>query len=190
MSPSSEGREQRLAGVLAALFGSVALLAAVDLAGDAGSAVGLVHLAVEAGVVVVGLAGSVWMVTRVRALASEHRALAAHADRLARRLVDSEQEAARWRQEAGDLIAGLGDAIDRQLDRWGLSPAEKEVALLLLKGLSHKEIGALRDVSEATVRQQARSLYAKAGLEGRHDLAAFFLEDLLVPRSNPAARPK
>ncbi|MCC6847687.1 MAG: helix-turn-helix transcriptional regulator [Deltaproteobacteria bacterium] len=130
------------------------------------------------------------MVTRVRALASEHRALAAHADRLARRLVDSEQEAARWRQEAGDLIAGLGDAIDRQLDRWGLSPAEKEVALLLLKGLSHKEIGALRDVSEATVRQQARSLYAKAGLEGRHDLAAFFLEDLLVPRSNPAARPK
>jgi DNA-binding NarL/FixJ family response regulator len=123
------------------------------------------------------------MATRFRALAAEHRALAAHAEHLARRLVDSEQEAARWRQEAGDLIAGLADAIDRQLDRWALSPAEKEVALLLLKGLSHKEIGALRNVSEATVRQQARALYAKAGLEGRHDLAAFFLEDLLVPRT-------
>lgn len=34
----------------------------------------------------------------------------------------------------------------------------------------------------ATVRQQARNLYKKAGLSGRHDLAAFFLEDLLTPR--------
>lgn len=187
MSPSSEGRERRLAAVLAVLFAAVALLAATDLAGDAGSAVSLFHLAVEGAVVVIGLVGSVWMATRVRALASEHRALAAHADHLARRLVDSEQEAARWRQEAGDLIAGLADAIDRQLERWELSPAEKEVALLLLKGLSHKEIGAVRNVSEATVRQQARALYAKAGLEGRHDLAAFFLEDLLVPRTSSDA---
>ncbi len=183
MSPSSEGRERRLAAVLAALFGAVALLAATDIVGDAGSAVGPLHLAVEGSVVVIGLVGSVWMAARVRTLAAEHRALAAHVDHLARRLVDSEREAARWRQEAGDLIAGLADAIDRQLERWNLSPAEKEVALLLLKGLSHKEIGALRNVNEATVRQQARALYAKAGLAGRHDLAAFFLEDLLVPRT-------
>ena len=91
-----------------------------------------------------------------------------------------------WRQEASDLIAGLSQAIDRQLERWNLSPAEKEVALLLLKGLSHKDVGRLRGVSEATVRQQARSLYDKAGLAGRHDLAAFFLEDLLDP--HPAAQ--
>lgn len=37
-------------------------------------------------------------------------------------------------------------------------------------------------MSEATVRQQARALYQKAGLGGRYDLAAFFLEDLLDPR--------
>lgn len=64
--------------------------------------------------------------------------------------------------------------------RWELSPAEKEVALLLLKGLSHKEIAEVRGTSEATVRQQSRALYKKAGLTGRHDLAAFFLEDLLA----------
>ena len=55
--------------------------------------------------------------------------------------------------------------------------------MLLLKGLSHKEIAAIRNVGEATVRQQAGSIYRKAGLEGRRDLAAFFLEDLLGPRS-------
>lgn len=63
-----------------------------------------------------------------------------------------------------------------------LSPAERQIALLLLKGLSHKEIAQIRLVSETTVRQQARSLYRKAGLSGRNDLAAFFLEDLLGPR--------
>lgn len=170
-------------GTLAVLFGAVALLAATDLAGDAGSAVSVAHLAIEGSIVAIGVVGSLWMARRFVALASEHRALSADVDRLARRLSDSEHEAAHWRQEAGDLIAGLGDAIDRQLERWGLSPAEKAVALLLLKGLSHKEVGGIRGVSEATVRQQARALYAKAGLEGRHDLAAFFLEDLLVPRT-------
>ena len=80
-------------------------------------------------------------------------------------------------------MRGLGGAIDRQLADWGLSPAEQDVALLLLKGLSHKEIADLRGTSEATVRQQSRGIYRKAGLEGRHDLAAFFLEDLLGPRS-------
>lgn len=70
--------------------------------------------------------------------------------------------------------------------RWGLTPAEQDIALLLLKGLSHKEIAQVRAVSETTVRQQARSLYRKAGLSGRSDLAAFFLEDLLGPRDLPA----
>ncbi len=80
-------------------------------------------------------------------------------------------------------IDGLAGAIDEQLERWHLSAAEKDIALLLLKGLEHKEIAELRGVSETTVRQQARSLYRKAGLAGRHELAAFFLEDLLGPRT-------
>ena len=78
-------------------------------------------------------------------------------------------------------------AIDRQLERWGLSAAEHEVALLLLKGLSHKTIADRRGTEEATVRQQSRAIYRKAGLAGRHDLAAFFLEDLLAPRHDAVA---
>lgn len=35
--------------------------------------------------------------------------------------------------------------------------------------------------SERTIRAQARSIYAKAGLSGRAALSAFFLEDLLAP---------
>jgi DNA-binding CsgD family transcriptional regulator len=92
------------------------------------------------------------------------------------------EDARRWNQEAQQVLEGLGAAMDRQFDRWGLTPAEREVALLQLKGLRHKAIAELRHTSERTVRQQALAVYRKSGLRGRSDLAAFFLEDLLLPR--------
>ena len=87
----------------------------------------------------------------------------------------------RWRTEARSYLDGLGAAIETQFSRWNLTEAEREVALLLLKGLSHQEVATVRAVSERTVREQARSIYSKAGLTGRTALSAFFLEDLLAP---------
>lgn len=87
----------------------------------------------------------------------------------------------RWRADSRSLLDGLGAAIEAQFSRWNLTEAEREVALLLLKGLSSKEVAQVRAVSERTVREQARSIYAKSGLSGRAALSAFFLEDLLAP---------
>jgi DNA-binding CsgD family transcriptional regulator len=87
----------------------------------------------------------------------------------------------RWRNESRALLAGLGEAIDSQFSRWNFTEAERDVALLLLKGLSLKEAAAIRASTERTIRAQARAIYAKAGLTGRASLSAFFLEDLLAP---------
>jgi len=76
---------------------------------------------------------------------------------------------------SGELLAVMLD----QFSRWGLSPSESEVALLLIKGLSMKEIAEARHVKEKTIRQQATSIYAKSGYAGRHELAAHFIEDLM-----------
>jgi DNA-binding CsgD family transcriptional regulator len=95
-------------------------------------------------------------------------------------------EARRWKTEASDVLRGLGAAIDAQFGRWGLSSAEREVALLLLNRLAHKEIAEVRQTSEKTVRQQSLAVYRKAGLSGRAELSAFFLEDLLLPVDAPA----
>src|SRR5690606_27259970 len=86
-----------------------------------------------------------------------------------------------WRARAEQLLRGLGEAIDAQLRSWRLTPAERETALLLLKGLGHKEIAAVCGRSERTVRQHAVAVYRKSGLGGRAELSAFFLEDLLLP---------
>jgi len=86
-----------------------------------------------------------------------------------------------WRASAEAALAGLGRAIDERFDAWRLTPAERDVALLLLKGRSHKQIAFTTGRSERTVRQHAVSVYQKSGLNGRAELSAFFLEDILLP---------
>lgn len=156
----------------------------LDLASDLREGTTVGHVVAEAGVFLVGMLGAVFMARRLMRLMRSERGAREEARALAEHLKATEAEAARWRGEARDLLEGLGAALDRQFERWALSPAEKEVALLLLKGLSHKEVAEVRSITEATARQQARAVYKKAGLSGRNDLAAFFLEDLLLPGSD------
>jgi DNA-binding CsgD family transcriptional regulator len=94
-----------------------------------------------------------------------------------------------WRDRARTYRAGLGAEIAEQFLSWGLTDAEQEIGWMLLKGLSHKEIAALRGTAESTVRQQARGLYGKSGLPGKTAFSAYFLEDLLPGRGEPAPDP-
>jgi DNA-binding CsgD family transcriptional regulator len=199
--PTDDRAERRLGIALGLLFGVMSLLAAVDARFNIRDGIGPNHVAVEESILVLGVVGVLVMGSRLlrsmrreRLLRGEavrlseqlletEQALRAEADDLAARLVQTEHEAQRWKQEAGGLLAGLGVAIDAQFDRWGFSPAERDIGLLLLKGLSHKEIAQIREVGEATVRQQAQRLYRKANIGSRNDLAAFFLEDLLLPNA-------
>jgi len=181
------------------MFALMSVLAAVDAKLDVRDRIGLHHVLVEETILALGVVGVLvmgWRLLRsmrrerllrgqaarlTEQLVETELVLRAEADDLAERLAATEAEAHRWKQEAGGLLAGLGVAIDAQFERWEFSPAERDIGLLLLKALSHKEIAQIRKVSEATVRQQAQRLYRKANIGSRNDLAAFFLEDLLLP---------
>ncbi|MEJ2538376.1 MAG: LuxR C-terminal-related transcriptional regulator [Gemmatimonadota bacterium] len=161
---------------------AVGLLVAADLVVDDKTGAEPGHLILEGVLMVISLggAGSLWWgLRRARVEVAE----------LELDVAVARQEAARWRGEAREALEGLGVSIGRQFDRWQLTQAERDVALLLLKGLSHHEVARVREVSERTARQQARAVYRKAGLSGRSELAAFFLEDLLVPATDPASEP-
>jgi DNA-binding CsgD family transcriptional regulator len=171
-------------GVLVA----IAALLLVDLIADSASTSAW-HLAIE----IAATGSAVMAATRLVARwVAARRALELRVDELAGRLREVSADAERWRGEAHDALAGLGAAIERQCDRWALTEAERSVAILLLKGLSMKEVADARGTSERTARQQALAVYRKAGLAGRAELSAFFLEDLLLPSSKlpPAPSPK
>lgn len=128
----------------------------VDLLDDRESSL---HIAVE---LVVFLSVTAILFTELRRVAELGRKIS--------------REQAKTARLSGELLV----VMRRQFAQWRLSPSESEVALLLIKGLSMREISAARGVKEKTVRQQATSIYAKSGYAGRHELAAHFIEDLLT----------
>lgn len=100
-------------------------------------------------------------------------------------------ELLRAQDQALDVARGaLGAVIEAQFRSWVLTPAERDVAFLALKGLDVAEIADMRNAAQGTVRAQLTRIYSKAGVSGRAQFAAFFVEDLLgegVPPQPQAA---
>lgn len=139
------------------------------------------HIAVELGMVAVSLGFAVFIFGRWRRAQQALHSTQASLAETSRALAERQAERDAWRASAEQALTGLGVAIDRQFGVWQLSRAEREVALLLLKGLGHKQVAAALGRSERTVRQQAVDVYRKAGVQGRSELAAFFLADIALP---------
>lgn len=158
----------------ALLLGVISVLGITDIILDDPGAALTPHIVVEiillaASLGMMGFLIRRWALTGQELTATRREAAEAHA------------EADEWRRKSREILRGLGRQIDDQLRTWELTRAEREVALLMLKGFSHREIADLLSKSERTVRQQAAAIYEKSGLEGRAQLSAFFLEDLLLP---------
>jgi DNA-binding CsgD family transcriptional regulator len=154
----------------------VFVLIAIDMTGDYNDGVPWPHLLTEVLVLILSLSGVIYFGWLYYQFAQAKISFLTHDLALAN------QQAQQWREANRELIAGLAVQIQKQFDAWQLSPAEAEVGLLMLKGLSHSEIARLRNASERTIRDQARAVYRKSGVTGRTELSAFFLEDLLLPR--------
>ena len=146
----------------------------VDLVLDAPQDWGTFHVLYELALIGAALAVTAWLWRRWW-LAEASAGVLRHT------LAARQAERDAWRARAERALEGLGRAVDEQFRAWQLTPAEREVALLLLKGHGHKQIAAATQRSERTVRQHAVAVYQKSGLQGRAELAAFFLEDLVMP---------
>ncbi len=160
--------------ILAGVLGLLALNGAVNLALHDPSPWPAAHAAFELLTIVVAMGAAIFLWLGWWNAAQTVKVVR-------RSLENREAERDAWRERARRALAGLGAAIDEQFTKWGLTPTEREIALLLLKGYSHKRIAELTGRRERTVRQHAVTVYQKSQLAGRAELAAFFLEDLMLP---------
>lgn len=74
----------------------------------------------------------------------------------------------------------FAEAVQARFAEWGLTPAEAEVALFVLKGFQTAEIAELRGSAEGTVRAQLARVYAKSDSKSRAQFVSQFVEDLLA----------
>lgn len=94
-----------------------------------------------------------------------------------RRVIDRMEAMDRGLRLARGEVATL---VEGFFERWGLTPSERDVAMMILKGLDNDEIARLRGTAPGTVRAQSAKVYAKSGVEGRAQLFAFFMEELMA----------
>ena len=89
----------------------------------------------------------------------------------------------RERNEAQERLrrasGAFGDLLNEKFGEWGLTSAERDVALFAIKGMSTAEIAGLRKTSEGTVKAQTNAIYRKASVTGRSQLLSVFIEDLM-----------
>lgn len=154
------------------IFLIMMLASGIDLALDFSEGTNFSHAMQEAVIVVLSLIALAWLLFDIHRQGIEIEAL--------RRELSSRQKPAHTPEKyILDARVKLNNVINQQFTDWQLTNSEKEVGRLLLKGLSLKEIAAIRNTQEKTVRQQASSIYKKAELEGRHAFSAWFIEDIL-----------
>ena len=82
------------------------------------------------------------------------------------------------------------DLLEERFGEWALTPAERDVALFAIKGMSTAEIAMLRMTSEGTVKAQTNAIYRKAGVSGRPQLLSLFIDDLMRDDVTEQIRPK
>ena len=80
-----------------------------------------------------------------------------------------------------DIAHGhLAEVIEGFFEDWNLTNAERDVALMILKGLDNDAIARVRNTASGTVRAQATNIYAKSATDGRAQFISLFVEELLA----------
>ncbi|MFT7006057.1 MAG: DNA-binding NarL/FixJ family response regulator [Colwellia sp.] len=130
------------------------------------------HIVSESLIVIVSGIGALFLIRDIYARTSD-------ISRLKEALLISDDKFRNISDEMKNARHEYSAVIHSQFKQWSLTPSEQDVAMLLLKGLSFKEISGVRNTKEKTVRQQASVIYSKANVEGRHEFAAWFLEDFM-----------
>lgn len=182
ISPLTRGRGRLLMGLAAAGFFALMITEELLLATEPLSPAELALDVLELLLLVGCTAASAVLVLQMRASQEEYRVLQEDVRRI-------REETGERRSALDEHMRQLGTMVQGQFEAWRLSPAEQEVALLLLKGFSHKEIARLRHTGETTIRQQATAVYQKSELSGRAALSAFFLDGLHLPEEAIEIRP-
>jgi DNA-binding CsgD family transcriptional regulator len=164
------GRQLTRRAWLLAVLVVANVLCAVFFAGDVIADFGALgsenafHLRMEAGAAVVLMLGTAYLIIELRRLLQRQSAM------------ELGLQAARGE---------MSQVIERFFADWRLSHAEKDVALLLLKGLDNEAIARLRGTATGTVRAQCARIYEKAGVDGRAQLISVFMEELLGDALKP-----
>lgn len=175
--------ENKIKLVTFAILAGISLFAGVDVYSDIIDGLPLSHLIHEIALWIFSMIGAIY---QFRIIKWQRKEIISYREKVTALETAREVERKDFRNQIAHLSNEFLAHIDQQFNKWHFTRSEKEIALLLIKGLSMKEIADIRGSSESTVRQQSSLIYKKSHLGGRMELSAFFLDDILALSNLPA----
>ena len=139
-----------------------------DVFADLKEGVSLSHIIVEIGIVTSGVLAIVMVVLLLRT----------KSEILKSSLVETKEELNKVSLDIKEIKEGIHNRVVKDMQEWSLTIAEQDVAFLLLKGMSTKDMALTRGSAEKTVRHQLSSIYQKSKLSNKGEFQAYFLEDI------------
>jgi len=155
--------------IIAAMLFIIMVLNSLDVLTDIKLGVPMWHIIEESFIVLMSAVGAIYLTLDIQKRSKQLESLAGNLDISQQHILNMNKKMELARKEYSQVI-------HQQFYAWNLTESEQQVGLLLLKGLSFKEIAVVRNTKEKTVRQQASTIYTKSKLEGRHEFSAWFLE--------------
>lgn len=89
------------------------------------------------------------------------------------------QREARYRRNASMAARAMHDVVEAHFDNWNLTPSERDIAGLIVKGLSIAEIAGIRGSAEGTVKSHMNAIYRKSDSQNRGELLAQIIDSVM-----------
>ena len=82
-------------------------------------------------------------------------------------------------RSVGLASSALQGVIENHFDEWKLTASERDVAGLMVKGLSIAEIAGVRGSAEGTVKAHLNGIYRKANARNRAEVLSLIMDTLI-----------
>lgn len=90
--------------------------------------------------------------------------------------------------EIQQRLASPDSILPSPQERWeSLSNRERQIAQLVLQGMRYKDVATALQISDHTVRNHLRNIFAKLGITSRLELAAYAGESVSTETEQPGA---
>lgn len=93
-------------------------------------------------------------------------------------------EAERSKETIHMLRGNFDEVLHQKFEQWGLTAAERDVTLLIIRGLSVAEIAAARNTAQGTIKAQTTSIFRKIGVGSKTELMSTIIDEFLEIRPN------
>lgn len=71
------------------------------------------------------------------------------------------------------------EVLEMNFSKWGLTKAERDITLLIVRGLTVAQIAEARSTAQGTIKAQSTSIFRKIGVSSKTELLSLIIDEFI-----------